>query len=126
MLSWGACTAHPPPVYRVSSSLSPRERELRLRPHGAVKGCGDKEGTGGLGLGHGAVPLLHSIGRQRRQDLSLQSLQTGPLKGGKLGEHFDVGQPHLVKSCVEAGIITAQLVAPISCPTRSFHPGLQL
>ena len=61
-----------------------------FRPDGAVKGRGDKEGTGGLGMRHGAVPLLHSIWRQRRQDLSLQSLQTGPLKGGKLGEHFDI------------------------------------
>src|SRR5215813_9352088 len=85
-----------------------------FRPDGAVKGRGDKEGTGGLGMRHGAVPLLHSLWSQRWQDLSLQSLQTGPLKGGKLGEHFDMGQPHLVKSCVEAGIITAQLVAPIS------------
>ena len=60
----------------------------RLHPHGAVKGRGDKEGAGGLGLRHGVAPLLHGVGRERRQDLSLQRLQTGLIEGGKLGEFF--------------------------------------
>src|SRR5438128_8485095 len=95
-----------------------------LRPHGAVKWRGDKERLGGLGLRHCSTPLLHGVWSECRQDVALQRLQTGLLiEGGKLREHFYLSQPGLVKPPVETGIITAQLVAPITRPARRFQLG---
>src|SRR5262249_21354815 len=48
------------------------------------------------------------------------------IKGGELREHFRLCQPSLAQSPVEAGIITAQLVAPVTRPAWGFQPGLQL
>src|SRR4051812_24408151 len=98
-----------------------------LRPHSAVKWCGDKEGPFLFGLRHGGTPLLHGVWSERGQDVSLQRLQAGPaIEGGELGEHFYLRQPGLTQPPVEAGVITAQGVAPITRPARGFYPGFQL
>ena len=52
------------PLSRMQSAAEPALDSVEgLRPHGAVKGRGDKEGACGLGLGHGTAPLLHSVWR---------------------------------------------------------------
>src|SRR5215831_20351932 len=95
-----------------------------LCPHSAVKWRGDKEGAFRLSLRHGSAPLLHGVGSECGQDVSLQGLQAGAaIEGGELREHFYLCQPSLSQPSVEAGIITAQGVAPITRPARGFYLG---
>src|SRR5262249_35844712 len=102
-------------------------RADRLRPYRTVKRRGNKERAFSLGLRHGGAPLLYSVGSECWQDIALQRLQTGSLiKGSKLRKHFHLCQPSLAQPSVEAGLITAQLVTPITRPAWGFQSGLQL
>src|SRR5262245_9579171 len=97
------------------------DRVEGLYPHGAVKWRGDEERPFGLGLRYGCAPLLNGVGSECRKNVSLERLQTGPLiESGELGEHFHLRQPGLAQPPIEAGIITAQLVASITRPARGF------
>jgi len=55
------------PLSRMQSTGEPALDSVEgLRPHGAVKGRGDKEGAGSLSLHHGIAPLLRGVWGKRR------------------------------------------------------------
>jgi hypothetical protein len=98
-----------------------------LRPHRAVVRLGDEERAFGLGLRHGAPPLLRLLRAQRREELLLQPSQPRFRTGhsDKLGEHGQPGQSRRSKPPIEAGIGTPPGAHARADQPWGTHLGLQ-